>query len=200
MKKEKISLTKEKIKKISLELFNNQEILSVTTNHIAKNLGISIGNLYYHYKNKEEIIQDIYADMSKKFETFNMFEQISISENPIDELSNIFDKLGELFWEYRFLMRDATLLMALDSKLKAMFITNQQKRVAQIEELLRFLISKKVIKEMAEDELKLRAKLHWFLSAYWHIFSSINGEFSKESIKEVKEIVFKLHIEPLMVR
>ena len=45
-----VELLKEKIKSISLELFNSNETLSITTNHIAKSLGISVGNLYYHYK------------------------------------------------------------------------------------------------------------------------------------------------------
>ena len=54
--KTKISPTKQKIKKAAIELFNNQDTLSVTTNHIAKQAKISPGNLYYHYKNKEEII------------------------------------------------------------------------------------------------------------------------------------------------
>ena len=68
MNKKKVSLLKEKIKSISLELFNSNETLSITTNHIAKSLGISVGNLYYHYKNKEEIIKDIYLQMSSEFE------------------------------------------------------------------------------------------------------------------------------------
>ena len=39
MNKKKVSLLKEKIKSISLELFNSNETLSITTNHIAKSLG-----------------------------------------------------------------------------------------------------------------------------------------------------------------
>ena len=49
MNKKKVSLLKEKIKSISLELFNSNETLSITTNHIAKSLGISVGNLYLYY-------------------------------------------------------------------------------------------------------------------------------------------------------
>lgn len=197
MKKTKLSLTKEKIKKVSIELFNNQDTLSVTTNHIAKALGISVGNLYYHYKNKEEIIREIYAQMSQRFESLNMFEQIKESENPLDELSNMFDGFGQLFWEYRFLMRDSAVLMAFDSELKAMFIANQEKRIAQIEGLLRFLIAKRIIKEMPENELKMRAKLGWFISAYWQIFVSSSGEVTKDSIQEAKEIIFKIHLQSI---
>jgi AcrR family transcriptional regulator len=200
MKKEKVSLTKEKIKKVSIDLFNSTETLSITTNHIAKSLGISVGNLYYHYKNKEEIIREIYAQMSSEFESLDMFSSIMESSEPLEELSKMFDSFGELFWKYRFLMRDSALLMALDKELKTMFMINQEKRIYQIQMLLRFLISKQIIKNISEEEIKMRAKLNWFISAYWQIFASTSGELTKESIKEAKEIIFKLHLEPLLLK
>ena len=57
MKKE--SITKKKIKKQALMLFNENDTFSITTNHIAIATKISSGNLYYHYKNKEDIIKNI---------------------------------------------------------------------------------------------------------------------------------------------
>ncbi len=198
MQNKKRSRTKEKIKKAALELFNTQETISITTNHIAKEAGISSGNLYYHYKNKEEIIRDIYQDMSTLFESFNSFEQILLSENPLKELSNMFDKYGDMFWKYRFLMRDSALLMALDSELKAMFSKNQKKRISQIEGLLKYLISQDILERIPSEEVHMRAKMHWFISAYWQIFASTSGEVSKESIKEAKEMIFRLHIYPFL--
>lgn len=200
MKKEKVSLTKEKIKKVSIDLFNSTETLSITTNHIAKSLGISVGNLYYHFKNKEEIIREIYAQMSSEFESLDMFSSIMESSEPLEELSKMFDNFGELFWKYRFLMRDSALLMALDKELKTMFMINQEKRIHQIQMLLRFLISRQIIKNISEEEIVMRAKLNWFISAYWQIFASTSGELTKESIKEAKEIIFKLHLEPLLLK
>ena len=199
MNKKKVSLLKEKIKSISLELFNSSETLSITTNHIAKSLGISVGNLYYHYKNKEEIIKDIYLQMSSEFEDLNIFDNVMKSETPFTELSLMFDLIGELFWKYRFLMRDSTLLISLDKNLKDIFIKNQEKRIKQIEILIEFLISKNIIRNISEEEIKMISKVSWFISAYWQTYISTNRELSKNSIKEAKDLIFKLHLEPLLV-
>ena len=198
--KKNISLTKEKIKQTTLMLCNEGNSLSVSTNHIAKALGISTGNLYYHYKNKEEIIRDIYQDMSSTFESYNSFEQIQSSENPLKELLLMFDSYGELFWEYRFLMRDCALLMAIDSELKMMFAKNQAIRVVQIEALLKFLIHQEILENIPQEQISKRAKFNWFISAYWQVFTSTYDVVSKESIKEAKEMLFELQIYPFLTQ
>ncbi|TQV62603.1 MAG: TetR/AcrR family transcriptional regulator [Sulfurovum sp.] len=198
MKIEKKSITKERIKSVAMELFNQTSSLLVTTNHIAKACGISVGNLYYHYKNKEQIIREIYADMSDKFESFEMYEKIQKSEKPIVTIIEMFDGLGELFWEYRFILRDGLLFIAMDTDFKAMFVANQAKRIKQIEGVFHFLIAKDIIVEMTQEEIELRAKHQWFISAYWQTFASSSGEITKESIKESKEVVFELLLKPIL--
>lgn len=198
MKEKKRSLTKEKIKKSAIELFNTQETLSITTNHIAKAAGISSGNLYYHYKNKEEIIREIYQEMSATFVSFNSFEKILFSENPLKELSLMFDKYGEMFWDYKFLIRDSAVLIAIDPQLKEIFAKNQAIRISQIEGLLKFLISQDILEGIPNEEIHMRAKLHWFISAYWQVFTSTNSDITKKSIKEAKEVIFKLHLYPFL--
>jgi AcrR family transcriptional regulator len=75
--------TKSKIKSIALNLFNRMGTLSVSLNTIAKEVGISPGNLRYHYKTREEIILDLYYDMQTKIESLNSFEAILTADNPL---------------------------------------------------------------------------------------------------------------------
>jgi len=201
LKMEKIKIdTKTKIKNSAIHLFNTQETLSVTTNHIAKEAGISPGNLYYHYKNKEEIVTDLYLDLSTKFEEINSFENILLSSNPIKVLDNTFELMGEIFYEYRFLLRDSMVLIALYPSFKENFVKNQEKRIKQIESLLQFLLKEKIIQYEENINLERRAKMHWFITAYWQSFASSIGVVSIESIKEVKEVFFEFMIYPFLTK
>jgi len=198
MKKSKNSPTKEKIKTAAIALFNRHETLTVTTNHIAKEAGISPGNLYYHYKNKEEILIEIYQEMSAIFKGYNSFTHVAQSDNPLKELSKMFDLYGELFWHYRFLMRDATVLMRVYPELKRMFLERQNRRIVQIEGLLNGLLEKNILANIPSDEISLRARLHWFISAYWQTFIATGSDITKDSIKEAKEVIFKLMLYPYL--
>ena len=56
------SKTKEKILRTALGLFNNEGESQISSVDIASVMGISPGNLYYHYKGKDEIIIELFAD------------------------------------------------------------------------------------------------------------------------------------------
>ncbi|MFK2823388.1 TetR/AcrR family transcriptional regulator [Arcobacter sp. YIC-80] len=193
--KKKIN-TKIKIKQSAMKLFNEKDSLSITTNHIAKQADISPGNLYYHYKNKEEIVLDLYMELSSKFMELNSFENMLMHENFFEAMDNMFNQYAKLFFEYRFLLRDATVLIAMDSNLKKAFTKNQEIRISQIEGLLKYLIKEGLIKELNRSSLNKRAKLHWFITAYWQTFASTTGDVTLETLQESKEVFFEFMIYP----
>jgi AcrR family transcriptional regulator len=179
-------------------LFNENDTLSISTNHIAKAAAISPGNLYYHFKNKEEIILSLYIDLSQIYSSQKSFEMIRISSNPIKQLQLNFDKMGELFYEYRFLLRDSMVIMALNPSLKELFVKNQQKRILQIQDILEFFVNENILVSSIKQHLEKRARLHWFITSYWQVFASTTGDVTKESIKEAKEVFFEFMIYPYL--
>lgn len=60
------SKTKDKILKTALGLFNNEGESAVSAVDIASVMGISPGNLYYHYKGKDEIIAELFSDFERE--------------------------------------------------------------------------------------------------------------------------------------
>ncbi len=56
------SKTKEKILRTTLALLNNEGEVNITSVDIAAVMDISPGNLYYHYKGKDIIIAELFAD------------------------------------------------------------------------------------------------------------------------------------------
>ena len=57
--------TKERILLGSLNLFNANAASEVTTNDIARELKMSPGNLYFHYKNKEQIVRELFKRLAQ---------------------------------------------------------------------------------------------------------------------------------------
>ena len=110
-------LRKIEILETARRLFNESNTQAVTTNHIAKAMEISPGNLHYHYKNREEIIRLLYRQMREEM-------TLSIEELPktLDELSEHQKMLIGIQWEYRFFFREMLFLFSRDEILKEQYI------------------------------------------------------------------------------
>lgn len=65
--------TKEKILAKSRVMFNLQGVENITTRHIAKELGISQGNLHYHYPNKDELLKKLFSNLKEDFKAAEQF-------------------------------------------------------------------------------------------------------------------------------
>src|ERR1041384_4535471 len=97
--------TKEKIIATSLALFNEQGIDSITIRHIAKEMGISHGNIQYYYKNTNEIIGALYQQLAAEFNT--MISAIEQEQEQKIELANFRQSVKysfQLMFNYRFLL------------------------------------------------------------------------------------------------
>src|SRR5699024_4184521 len=107
--------TRERIVQASLELFNSQGERSVTTNHIAAHLGISPGNLYYHYRNKQAIIAELFAAYEQEVRTF--LHVPAGRGLTLDDKAGYLQALLDAMWRYRFLHRDLEHLLDSDAQL-----------------------------------------------------------------------------------
>ncbi len=92
--------TREKIVHAALELFNQHGERSITTNHIADHIDISPGNLYYHFRNKQEIVREIFALYAQ--ELIERFTPVQENQESLVLLKRYLDSIFTLMWKYRF--------------------------------------------------------------------------------------------------
>ena len=107
--------TRDRIVEASLELFNAQGERSVTTNHIAAHLGMSPGNLYYHFRNKQAIIAELFAQYESRVDAF--LRRPEGRALTVDDKTFYLQALLAAMWHYRFLHRDLEHLLESDAEL-----------------------------------------------------------------------------------
>ena len=89
---------RQRILDASIELFNTSGTIAVTTNHIARHLKISPGNLYFHFADREEIVRELFKGLRE--ETYRVWD--GAGHDPLSFLNESF----EVFWRYRFFHRE----------------------------------------------------------------------------------------------
>ena len=113
------SKTKETILRTSQALFNNEGEHAVSSVDIANVIGISPGNLYYHYKGKDPIIRELFSDFEEELRQVlgaPIREPLVLEDNWI-YLYIIFEEI----WDFRFFYRNPAELIQRIPELRTPF-------------------------------------------------------------------------------
>ncbi|NJD24223.1 MAG: TetR/AcrR family transcriptional regulator [Betaproteobacteria bacterium] len=96
--------TRERILETALKLFNDFGEPNVTTTVIADEMGISPGNLYYHYHNKDEIVDALFADYEREIDS--LLSAPGSRPHGTEDIWLYLHLLFETIWKFRFFYRD----------------------------------------------------------------------------------------------
>jgi len=142
--------TKKRIIETALKLFNSNGSYTVTTRHIAAEMNISPGNLYYHFGNKEEIIRIILKGM---IEEFNLFIRPAVyNPNLSGQFNDAISHTGKIMYNYRFFFMELYTLLEKDPVLKRIYMKIKQERDADFRAIFQFLEQTGIIEEPVSDE------------------------------------------------
>lgn len=176
--------TRDRIVHASLELFNLHGERSITTNHIAAHLGMSPGNLYYHFRNKEDIIRSIFGLYQEHLETgFQPYEGKQVD---IDLLMGYFDALFYTLWQFRFMYANLVIILGRDEELKRRYLDIQQQVLSRSCDILKQLKKDNVL-NMDDNEVVPLADTIRMIAGFWissQLTHSGNTAITKSSLYE----------------
>jgi AcrR family transcriptional regulator len=172
----KAEQTRARILEIAIELFNEKGVKAVTTNHIAAAMGISPGNLYYHFRNKEEIIRAIFTQMHEV--GIKEYREINEERGPGSAISmeETFMMIQRFNWRYRFFKRELAALVQSDPKLKSRFIESHRQNLAIVRNSIDLSVEQGFLKDIPLHQRELLAEQVWMMALFWLNYLEVGGE------------------------
>ena len=165
--------TRQRILDASLMMFNAQGEPNVTTNHIADELEISPGNLYYHFRNKDDIIEQLFARYEERMDT-----ALVSPEGRLRDLEDIWLQLHLVFeciWDYRFLYRDLVDILSRNRRLRLRFARILKRADEQAHTVMRGLVQAGVMRASA-DEVDAASTNILVIATFWMNYASARGD------------------------
>ena len=179
--------TKEKIILSSIKLFNSHGIVNVRLQHIADDVGISVGNLAYHYYSKEAIIIEIVDQL---------IELLAPIINENKEFPGLMDFDTQLARYYHILMRYSFFFVDL-LEIKRNYPKQYLKRKLITEHisgqihhwLLTNVKNQILVEEFRKDHYKMVAHAIWMIITFY-LTKPIDHGSPEDSERVFKEMVW----------
>jgi AcrR family transcriptional regulator len=164
--------TPQRILETSLALFNRFGEPHITTADIADEMNISPGNLYYHFRNKDDIIGALYDALET--ELAPLLALPAGRAAGVEDLWLLLHLLFERMREYRFFYRDLDEITSRNRRIAARFAGLSRRGENTVIELCRGLVA---TGEMCatEREIASLASNVTLVSTYWMSYQRIGG-------------------------
>jgi AcrR family transcriptional regulator len=185
-----LSNRKEDILEKAIELFNKKGCITTSTRHIADSLGISVGNLYYHYKNKEDIILDIYNQFMEIIS-----EHLGSVKDGISSAFDFYDFLDtqlEIERKYRFLRLEMNALYANYPNIKEELEISILTKSEEFRVLYNHQIKYGYMKKLDENEMSFIISNTWIIASQWELFWILK-KYENEKIRRLHGVLNLLY-------
>ena len=165
--------TRQRILDASLVMFNAQGEPNVTTNHIADELEISPGNLYYHFRNKDDIIEQLFGGYEQRMDA-----ALSAPEGRLPGLEDVWLQLHLVFeciWDYRFLYRDLVDILTRNRRLRLRFARILKRADEQAHQVMRGLVQAEVMRA-SPAEVDAASTNILVIATFWLNYAAARGD------------------------
>lgn len=166
--------TKQKIVKAAIELFNKKGLVNVRLQHIADDVGISVGNLAYHFYSKKAIVVGIDEQLEGEL---NPLLSVAHDFPYLIDFDNHLASYHYLLNRYSFYFLD---LLELERAYPKIYLKRQDymsKMIGQIHKWM--LLNMK--KEIFCPEIQIGQYLHtsvtiWMIITFWMTQQQVRGK------------------------
>ncbi len=159
--------TRDRILQTSRHLFNTQGERNITTNHIASHLGISPGNLYYHFRNKSMIVAELFSEFEGQMDMF--FELPEQSPVSLEHKTHYLESLLAILWEYRFLHQSLEHLLDSDPELAERYCRFAQRSLYSTQMIYQAFADAGILRLTARQAENLSINV-WIVLSSWMRF------------------------------
>ena len=177
--------TRERIIHVSLELFNIYGEPNVTTLQIADELDISPGNLYYHYKNKAEILIELFSRYEHEIK--QLLDVPPDADFSLEDYWLFLHLIFECIAKYRFLYKDLVNILQRYDRLRHKFGTILRMKNESSRKICSSLQQQEVLQVDNETLLTLCENIV-LISTYWPSYDMLNHIGSDKDIDLAKGI------------
>lgn len=166
--------TKARILDAALALFNERGSSNVTTNHVAEHLGMSPGNLYYHYRSKEDLIRALFERLDRTWDA--TYTVSPASPFTFSDVVRMLHDTFETMWTYRFFYRETLVLLHNDADLAARYRDVRARGLRDTEGLLHLLAQGGLLNAGVLREARELSALLRIVADNWLTFKALGGE------------------------
>ena len=181
--------TKEKILESAVKLFNKDGLVNVRLQHIADEAFVSIGNMTYHYRTKELIVQAIWERLVKKQrELLAEYRIVPLFEDIERQIRSTF----QLQQEYHFFYLDTLEIVRAFPEIHKAHRQHIEWQVQQLVMMLQFNVARGAfLPAFTEGYHRQLAQQYWMTSDMWLYRQKVNGT-DIEDFKAYREALWSL--------
>lgn len=155
--------TAQRILQAALAQFNRFGEPNVSTSQIAAELRISPGNLHYHYRTKDDLVNALFGEFDARLAPLL---EASHEASALEDAWFVLHSLFELIWQYRFLYRDLNHLLGKNRLLESRFQSILQDKARAMRALLAGLSGRGIL-SIETQEIDSAATSMVLLLSYW---------------------------------
>jgi len=170
---------KEKILNAALLLYNEQGIRNITTRHIAASIGISGGNLHYHFKHTEDIIKALFNELALAYDGLMVNAQ-SVPLD-LDTIAFLTETSFKLVNKYRFIFINFVEIGKWIPEIREAYYQLIQKREQQFLNLFDDLIAKGIFRDDIPSSNKQGLVKQFFITNdFWLSHNELTDQYQDE--------------------